>query len=256
MTTIWVLVLAAGPPFLFWLLILATSVIGLLEYGKMTLPAQGAPTLAVCAAIGVLPVVGALLPGAEYVQACTFISLLGVILLSFILYARLDNGLRFLSLLSFGILYISFCLAQLVMIRSQPQGVGWLLVLTAVTAGGDTGAYYIGRAIGRTKLSPHISPGKTVEGAVGGILAAVACATATGLIVLPASSPLLVSLTALLLAPVTIAGDLAESIIKRSTGNKDSGSLLSGHGGVLDRIDSMLLAGPLLYYLLYTGVLA
>ncbi len=121
-----------------------------------------------------------------------------------------------------------------------PQAVLWLL---AWVFSADIGAYFAGRAFGRLKLAPHISPGKTWEGAIGGVLfatlVAVAGARWFGLPVLPSMS------FGLALIAVSIVGDLTESMFKRGAGLKDSGSLLPGHGGVLDRIDSVTAAAPL-----------
>lgn len=112
----------------------------------------------------------------------------------------------------------------------------------------DTGAYFAGRALGRHKLAPEISPGKTVEGLIGGIIAACAGAavsTATFFPELPysASIPL-----AGVLAIVGVLGDLAESAMKRGSKTKDAASILPGHGGLLDRLDSLLFGAPILYY--------
>ncbi|MCI5148433.1 MAG: phosphatidate cytidylyltransferase [Candidatus Electrothrix sp. MAN1_4] len=130
-----------------------------------------------------------------------------------------------------------------------------MLMLTVITAGSDTGAYYAGRAFGQKKLCPSISPGKTINGAIGGILVAMLSAPCLGAFFFPETGCLGLMLVAALLALVGIAGDLAESIIKRGTGIKDSGTLLGGHGGLLDRIDSLLLTAPLLYLLLSAGIL-
>ncbi|CAA9560905.1 MAG: Phosphatidate cytidylyltransferase [uncultured Thermomicrobiales bacterium] len=119
-------------------------------------------------------------------------------------------------------------------------GLGWLLVAILVTWMTDTGAYLVGKAIGRHKLIPRISPGKTVEGAAGGLAAAmmtsVVCIPAFGLDVAPG----LAALMGLVLGTVGMLGDLAESMLKRHAGVKDSGSLIPGHGGILDRIDGLL----------------
>jgi phosphatidate cytidylyltransferase len=126
---------------------------------------------------------------------------------------------------------------------------------------GDIAALYIGRAFGRRKLAPRLSPGKTVEGAIASVAASVLAAlavvlvsdalTARGNLTLHISQPLWQSLLlAVLLNLAAQAGDLLESAVKRGAGVKDSGTLLPGHGGILDRIDALLLAAPVLWYVL------
>ncbi|MCW5202384.1 phosphatidate cytidylyltransferase, partial [Desulfobulbus sp. US4] len=180
---------------------------------------------------------------------------LGLVMLTIFFYTRFVDALAFLMQAGFAVFYIGLCSAFLVLLRFLPDGSSWLLLLTAVTAGSDTGAYYSGRAFGKQKLCPSISPGKTINGAIGGILTAVFAVVFLGAFLLPEIGSFRLALAAALLALVGIAGDLAESIIKRGTGIKDSGTLLGGHGGLLDRIDSLLLTAPLLYLLLYSGVL-
>lgn len=120
------------------------------------------------------------------------------------------------------------------------RGLGWLLIAILVTWMTDTGAYLVGRSFGRRKLIPRVSPNKTVEGAAGGLVAAmvtsVLCMWAFGLDV----TPVLAALIGLGLGTIGMLGDLAESMLKRHAGVKDSGSLIPGHGGLLDRIDAML----------------
>ena len=128
---------------------------------------------------------------------------------------------------------------------AQPNGHRWLLVALVAIWAADSGAYFAGRKFGKHKLSPRISPNKTVEGLVGGMVAAVA----VGLIGAPIAGATLSQLPAVaLVVVVTIAfsvvGDLYESLLKRHVGAKDSGGLIPGHGGVLDRIDSWLAALP------------
>lgn len=122
----------------------------------------------------------------------------------------------------------------------HPRGLAWFLLALLVTWLSDTGAYLVGRTFGRHHLAPHISPKKTVEGAIGGLAAAaitaMICVSAFGL-------GLHLALAAALgvgLAIIGIAGDLAESLIKRQAGVKDSGNLIPGHGGMLDRIDAFV----------------
>ena len=132
-------------------------------------------------------------------------------------------------------------------------GTAWMLLLLLVVWGYDSGAYLTGRWLGRRRLIDHISPSKTVEGLVGGLLAAtVAAGIGAWLIGLEAWQPLVIGPVVGLAAQ---AGDLAESMVKRAAGRKESGFLVPGHGGVLDRIDSFLFAAPVLvgYALLIAG---
>ncbi len=128
---------------------------------------------------------------------------------------------------------------------SQPYGHRWLFVAVAIVWAADTGAYFAGRHYGRRKLSPRISPNKTVEGLVGGLVCGLAVALALAPLVgatlaqLPA-----VALVALVAVAFSVVGDLFESLLKRHVGAKDSGDLIPGHGGILDRIDGVIAALP------------
>ncbi|MBU1566698.1 MAG: phosphatidate cytidylyltransferase [Proteobacteria bacterium] len=170
-------------------------------------------------------------------------------------YKDIEDKFNFFCRLIFGIFYIGLLGAHLVLLRFLPEGGVWLIVGTAITAGSDTGAYFIGKAIGKRKLCPNVSPNKTVEGAVGGVFAGLVAGVGFAALFLPSINwPFLLG-SSVLLSLVGIVGDLTESIVKRGTGTKDSGRCLAGHGGILDRVDSLLFVGPVLYYLLVlTGV--
>lgn len=133
---------------------------------------------------------------------------------------------------------------------SQPNGHRWLLVALAIVWAGDTGAYFAGRAFGGKlfkdrKLAPRISPNKTVEGLLGGMVCALAAAAVLGWFAgaTLAQQPLLIGV-ALATFLASVVGDLFESLLKRHVGVKDSGDILPGHGGILDRIDAVLAALP------------
>jgi phosphatidate cytidylyltransferase len=125
------------------------------------------------------------------------------------------------------------------------SGTAWLFVLFGLVWSCDTGAYFVGRAIGKRKLHAQVSPGKTVEGYIGGILVAALVTALLGWL-LVGLSPLIGFLLGAVTAAVAQRGDLAKSMLKRTAGRKDSGTLIPGHGGVLDRIDSILFAAPVL----------
>jgi len=127
----------------------------------------------------------------------------------------------------------------------QPFGHRWLFVALAIVWAADSGAYFVGRHYGRRKLSPRISPNKTVEGLAGGL----ACGLAVGLAFAPLAGATLAQLPAVALVAVvavgfSVVGDLFESLLKRHVGAKDSGDLIPGHGGILDRIDGVVAALP------------
>ncbi|MBC8030459.1 MAG: phosphatidate cytidylyltransferase [Pyrinomonadaceae bacterium] len=150
-----------------------------------------------------------------------------------------------------GVLYVVLLGGHLVAVRTgfEHQLAAHLLsFFFLVLMGADTGAYYVGRAIGKHKLAPTISPGKTWEGVAGGILAGLALATIAHFwffreLPLKWALPL-----AAVMVVLGILGDLTESALKRGAGTKDAAKILPGHGGVLDRLDSLLFNAPLLYY--------
>jgi phosphatidate cytidylyltransferase len=145
----------------------------------------------------------------------------------------------------FPVLYIGLPLGALAAVRLVGRDAVALHAIGIIVS--DSGQYYSGRTFGRRLLAPSISPKKTVEGAIGGILLGGAAMVVGGLRVFPAASlPMLLLMSAAVVA-VGIVGDLFESLLKRSAGVKDSSALIPGHGGVLDRIDSWLFAGPVYY---------
>ncbi|MEX2599681.1 MAG: phosphatidate cytidylyltransferase [Dehalococcoidia bacterium] len=148
-----------------------------------------------------------------------------------------------------GAAYIALPLSSVVALRDGTAGLEWLLVAFLGTFATDTGAYAVGRLLGRHRMAPSISPGKTWEGAAGGLLAGTAAVTA--LLALLGGIPFVIWAAVLLglaVAIVSQAGDLLESKLKRLAGAKDSGRLIPGHGGLLDRLDSLVLVFPLIYY--------
>lgn len=150
-------------------------------------------------------------------------------------------------------LYLGLTLGALVWVRttSGAEAVVWLVGVIVIS---DSAQYYVGTSFGRTKLSPVISPKKTVEGLMGGLVAAPIAGALIGMWAMPNESPVVIGGLALVLALFGVAGDLFESLLKRSAQVKDSSSLIPGHGGVLDRIDAYLFAAPVFYlYLRYAA---
>jgi len=143
---------------------------------------------------------------------------------------------------------IPLLLSHLILLRLSPHGIQWIFFLVVLAFSGDISAFYAGRRFGARKLMPGVSPGKTVEGAIGSMAGSVAGCGLFGFFLLP-GLPLG---HLLILVPIANIlgqlGDLAESALKRSAGVKDSGVIFPGHGGVLDRLDFFLFAGVFVYY--------
>jgi phosphatidate cytidylyltransferase len=165
-----------------------------------------------------------------------------------------EDPLRDVATAVFAPVYIGLPLGALAAIR-QHDGAPALFLLLLTIMASDTAQYYGGRAFGRRLLAPTVSPKKTVEGAVAGFVAGLVVMPLLGRLWLPAHPPALLALLGVTLAALGIAGDLFESLLKRRAGVKDASGLIPGHGGMLDRIDSLLLAGPVYYgFLRYAAV--
>jgi phosphatidate cytidylyltransferase len=216
--------------------------------GYATFPALGSALALVIVLDAAVP---RLLEGSGLLLAA-----IGIILIAVAGFTKLDprDGLSTWMATVFGALYVSL-LSFIIRLGQAapdvPAGAplhdlgaerGWILLLVFAVWSYDTGAYLVGKNFGRTKFLTHISPSKTIEGLIGGVVAAT---VVTGLMLWALGvSPV----HALVLGPMTAlaaqAGDLAESVLKRAAGAKDSGTLIPGHGGVLDRVDSFVFAAP------------
>ncbi|MFC1870616.1 phosphatidate cytidylyltransferase, partial [Chloroflexota bacterium] len=147
-----------------------------------------------------------------------------------------------------GILYVGWLLSYLVALRGVAAGRDWVFLALFTIFASDISAFFVGRAWGKHRLAPSISPRKTWEGAVAGVLGAVVISlVVVKLSGLPLSFPQAI-LLGILVGILGQLGDLVESLFKRNTGVKESGKLMPGHGGVLDRIDSVVFAGVVVYY--------
>lgn len=188
----------------------------------------------------------ALLPGSFAVPALLVCVLLSVF---HVLPGAADpvEKARRAATLSLGTIYFGGLLSTYPRTLLLPRGEHWVLLGILAVAAGDTFAYFTGRAIGRRKLAPAVSPNKTVEGAVGGLLGSVAFSVLYAHGFLPFVPAVYVAAAGAAVGIFGQAGDLFESLIKRAAGVKDSGTILPGHGGMLDRADGILAAGPILY---------
>jgi phosphatidate cytidylyltransferase len=226
---------------------LVVAAIGLHEYGAIALASAGTRLR-----VGVIVLGVGLAAGLYALPAYTVVWVLAAFVgtAALVLFDPGDipaAGAR-LGLAAFGVFYLGLLCAPLALMqRDAPHGRAWVLLAIALTFSNDTGAYFAGKALGRHKLYPAVSPAKTVEGGIGGMLAGLLVmlgARATLVPWLTVGDCLLAALPAGVIGPI---GDLVESLIKRAFGVKDSGKLIPGHGGMLDRIDALLFVSAWLY---------
>ena len=227
----------------FGVLVIGFSLLGMLELTAMLLPTIARPHRAVLVATSALLTTGLYLfpeRGLGLILGALIIGATSVLLAP----GEIAGAGARLGFVVLGLLYVGALTSPLAILhRTLPDGPRWVLASLAATFSNDSGAYFVGRALGRHKLYPKISPGKTVEGSVGGLVSCVAVlflVRATFFPALSAGDCLLIAIPASVLGPI---GDLVESMLKRAAGVKDSGRLIPGHGGVLDRLDALMFIG-------------
>ena len=240
-----------GSPW-FSLLAAAAAAVGALEICSMARRSGWRPATQVAIVCSVSPVAVAHIVTADLSPQAALHASIATGVFVYVVW-QIHRARGHISLGSWGItlgaaLYPGVLLAHAVLLRALSHGREWTLFLVLVTFATDTAAFLVGKGLGRTALAPTVSPGKTWEGAIGGLVAALgASVAATHLLPLTASVVEALVLGALL-GVVGQLGDLAESRLKRAAGVKDSGWLIPGHGGLLDRLDSIVFNVPVLYY--------
>ncbi len=241
-------VIGPGPRWVFYLLLCLVSMIGLNEFLRLTM--SHTPVIIRWAGYALsLMMFGVIYLRGVYLIPVVIVLMAYVPLIIMVLTCtsperRLTGEL---GKLLFASVYISVPLGMLMIIDRYPRGNIWIFFLLSVTFACDTGAYYLGKLLGRHKLHKVVSPGKTWEGAIGGVLAGFIIAFL--FLRISGHSKVGFSMFVLVLC-MSIAGqlgDLGESMLKRNHGVKDSGHILPGHGGLLDRIDALLFSIPVLY---------
>ncbi len=246
------LIVRMGPA-IFFLLTLAVCLAALYEYYAMALPEAKKTELCAGLALGALVLAaGYADAGAGSAPLLTTGMCIAAFMLIFAGHICLGRSgsvsFKRVSVLFFGIVYIALLSSFLLLLRALPSGSSLILFLLLVTWAGDIGAYLTGRALGSHLLCPRVSPGKTVEGSCGGMVFSLAVALACQMTFLKHISVPHCLVMAIGINILNQLGDLSESVIKRACSVKDSGTILPGHGGLLDRIDSLLFAAPFLYY--------
>jgi phosphatidate cytidylyltransferase len=237
-------------PYAVWAVVFAATVLALREYFEMALadPSQKEERLfGVAAGIGLSAL-------AYWGGAATVVLVPAIVIVPALYYLFRFKDLQTVSnragLMTFGIVYAGLLLTFLSLLkRDAPGGTGggWVL-LTLMTAWfGDTGAYFAGRFLGKTKLYPAISPGKTRAGALGGLGGSFLASVLANLWFFPELGWVHGAIVTIAGGALGQCGDLVESMLKRAFGVKDSGKILPGHGGILDRVDAVLFIAPFIY---------
>jgi len=236
-----------GGPLPFACLLSVFSFIGIYEFYRMALPERTLEIwpAALCGALMIfIP-----FSGGERLALAGLTGLFLSFALLFLFRIRdITTAARDIAYAVLGFLYIPFLLMHLVMLHRTAYGWQWLLVIMLIVMTNDSAAYYTGCAFGKHRLYPLVSPKKSIEGALGGVIGSI-CGTLLAKFTFFPQLPLADALvTAVVIGILGQTGDLFESLLKRSFGVKDSGSIIPGHGGVLDRLDSIIFAAPAMYY--------
>lgn len=244
-------IIGPGPRWLFHALLFFISIIGLFEYFRITSPRQPLPIKIVCFILTFF--LFYFISRGPFLMILAVASLSVIVPLCFYLFFYSDqrsHAFDEMGKIVFGLIYICVPLGLLIFIDKHPRGNIWIFFLLFVIFMTDTGAFYFGRILGKHKLYPSISPGKTWEGAIGGFFSGLLGVVIFSFFFQGYSVNFAMWILAASLSILSQVGDLAESMLKRNHGVKDSGKILPGHGGVLDRIDGLLFAVPILYVFL------
>lgn len=237
------------------------SLLGLGEFYRMALPERRVEGV-IASLLGACSVF--VLTQPEMLQGFVALSNTQVLLVFWLSTGFIAFAIRFLfsvrdikqsatevALLCTGFAYVPLLLSHLVLLRNLPNGVSWIFLMLLIVMSGDTSAYYVGSSLGKRKLYPIVSPNKSVEGAIGGLCGSVVGTVIAKVSFFPELTVVDCLATALVMGSLGQVGDLFESLLKRSFGVKDSGTIIPGHGGILDRLDSVLFAAPAMYYYAY-----
>jgi len=243
---LWLIVRFLPPP-LFAGFIMAVVAVGLFEYFSMALPDH--PLERAAGLLwGVVIAGGVAARRPELWGAGLAFAVISGLIFPLARPADLTGAVHRLGLSLLGVLYVGFFMPHFVLLRAGGTGWRWVLFTVFAAMGSDSGGYLSGRALGRHKLAPSISPGKTVEGAVGALAGAILIATVCRLIFFAELGGLEAICLGLAISVLAQFGDLCESVLKRAFGAKDSGWIIPGHGGILDRLDSLLFPVVFAYY--------
>jgi phosphatidate cytidylyltransferase len=240
-------VIAFGGRTVFFVLIAIASLIGVYEYNRMAFGSgfylEKTATIAAC----LFFLFSAFSGNIELIVALAVFSVMAALILNLLRIKNHGYGSNSSPRVVLGIMYVPLLMAHFIFIRDLPSGVLWVFYALVIAFAGDIAAYYVGRTFGKKKFFAEVSPGKTTEGTMGLILGSILGSVAFIIFfpLLPVHHAVLIGFFAGIIGQL---GDLAESVIKREAGVKDSGVILPGHGGILDRLDCLLFIVPFIFY--------
>jgi len=243
------LIVTGGLPF--FILVLIAGLVALWEYLKIVCALPPRPVLSFPNILALF--MGALILGAFFKGRLDLVILIlaaDIILVgiaAIVRYSHDKTGFDAVAKQAAGLLCVPLLLGHILLLRNGSDGMLWVFLLICLVFSNDIGAFYAGTFFGKHKLCPAVSPGKTIEGSLGGLIACFTVGVIFRIFFLPGLPWGWFLLSVLGVAVAGPVGDLFESIIKRSGNIKDSGSILPGHGGLLDRIDALLFASPVAY---------
>ncbi len=241
-------VIAYGSPKAFAVLIFTVTLAGMWEYNQMAFGRGFLLEKTEAFGFTVLLFLTVLQSSIHIIFALLTLSVIAVLMLNLLRMKKQGTDLSHVAKVLLGILYIPLLMSHFILIRGTDSGVLWIWFILVMAFTGDTVAYYIGRRFGKRKLLPEVSPGKTVEGTVGLILGSIAGCLLFKMFFFPSLAVGHAAVLGLLGSVTGQLGDLSESALKRAAGVKDSGTILPGHGGILDRLDCLMFITPFVYY--------
>ena len=241
-------IIAYGGKEAFAVLIIVASLAGMQEYNRMAfgqgLSLEKMETLI----IALLILLTSFYVNLPLLLAVLTFAVMTVLILNLLRIRKQGLDMSHAGRVILGILYIPLLMAHFILIRQTQSGVLWIFFILVMAFAGDTAAYYIGRRFGKRKLLPEVSPGKTVEGTIGLVAGSIAGCLLFKLFFFPMLPVAHAAVLGLVGSVTGQLGDLCESALKRAAGVKDSGTLLPGHGGILDRLDCLMFITPFVYY--------
>jgi len=241
-------IVAYGPEAMFILLIALATLVGMAEYNSMVFGPGFRIEKVETLAVALLILMAAAAGDGIVLLAVLGFAVMVILMLNLLRIDEKGWDMIRVGKVIVGFMYIPFLMAHFILIRQTPAGLLWIFFILVLAFSGDIAAYYVGSRMGKRKLLSHVSPGKTVEGTIGLVIGSI-----TGVLLfrhfffteLQVEHAVILGLVGSIIGQL---GDLCESALKRAAGVKDSGAILPGHGGILDRLDCLIFITPFVYY--------